>query len=112
MPIHTKYDMFVHATAVPTAGAWIPLDRFASPFNVSIAGIVGSAGSGVYRVEHTFNDVMRDSSNATAFVHVDLSAQSNNADGNYAFPVAATRLVVVSAASAQTVSLIVTQSGI
>lgn len=112
MPIYTKYDMFVDATAVPTAGAWIPLDRYASPFNVSIAGIIGSAASGVYRVEHTFNDILRDNDNATAFVHVDLSAQDNNADGNYAFPISATRLVVVSAASAQTVSLIVTQSGI
>lgn len=110
MSIRTKYSMMVDATAVPTVGAWVPLDIAASPFNVSIGVVVGSASGAEYRIEHTFDDVQKPGT-ATAFVHADMSANSVNNDGNYAYPVAAVRLVVVSVGSAQTVQAYFTQSG-
>lgn len=110
MSIRTKYTMFVDATAVPTVGQWIPFNLEAAPFNASIAVVVGSAGGAEYRIEHTFDNVMKGET-ATAFVHSDLSANDTNNDGNYAYPVLAARLVVVSVGSAQSVNAFFTQSG-
>lgn len=111
MPFRRTVSMTVDATAEPTASNWVPFDIYAVPFNVSIGVNIGSAGSGTYRVEHTFYDVMRSTENVVAFVHEDLDAESTNSDGNYAYPIAAARLVVVSAASAMTVEAIFTQAG-
>lgn len=110
MSIRSKYTMYCDATAVPTAGQWVPFNLEASPFNVSVAVVVGSAGGADYRVEHTFDHVMKGET-AVAFVHTDLSANNTNNDGNYAYPIMAARLVVVSAASAQHVHAYFTQSG-
>ena len=109
MSIRTKYTMKVDATAVPTVGRWVPFDQSMSPFNVSLAVVVGSAGGADYRIEHTFDDVLKGET-ATAFVHADLSANNTNNDGNYAYPVMASRLVVVSVGSAQAVTAYFTQT--
>lgn len=111
MPMRRTVSMTVDATAEPTASNWVPFDIYASPFNVSIGVAIGSAGSGTYRVEHTFHDVLRDPDGAVAHIHEDLDAETVNSDGNYAYPIAASRLVVVSAASAMTVTAIFTQAG-
>lgn len=107
--MHVRRTMSVDATAVATAGPWIPTNVCQSPFNVSIAGVIGSAGSGTFRFEHTFDDISHGEA-ATAFVHTDLSAKSVNADGNYAFPVLAIRFVAVSVASAMTMKYLINQA--
>ncbi len=109
--MHEYKVLKVDATAVATAGPWIPCDININPFNVAIAGIIGSAGSGTYRFEHTLNNVFDTTEPVRAFVHEDISAQSTDADGNYAFPVCAIRLVVVSAASAMSVRYVINQAG-
>ena len=111
MPLRRTVSMVVDATAEPTASNWVPFDIYNSPFNVSVGVVIGSAASGTFRVEHTFHDVLRDPDGAVAHIHEDLDAENVNSDGNYAYPIAAARLVVVSAASAMTVTAIFTQTG-
>lgn len=84
-------------TAV-SAGAWtwIPLDIHQSPFNVSFGARFTSGGGATYRVEHTFDNVLRAGVSARPFTHPDVSAATTNRDGNYAAPVRAVRLFVVS----------------
>jgi len=104
--------MTVDATSVATVGRWIPMDIYAVPFNVGFGAIVGSAGSGTIRVEHTFDNVFDASITPTAFVHSDVSANSSNIDGNYAYGVSAVRLVVASCASGgSTFALSLIQTG-
>lgn len=82
-----------------------------SPFNVGF-GIVVS-GTITYTVQHTFDDVWSPTFNpATAnwFDHPTIASQTANADGNYAFPVAAIR--IKSTAGTGTATLTIIQAGI
>lgn len=88
----------------------IPLDHRKNPFAVSLAITV--SGTVTYSVEHTLDDVFAtgfDPSTATWFAHDDLSAKTVSEDGNYAFPVRATRLTV--SAGSGSASLTVLQAG-
>ena len=97
------------ATAVSNA---IVCDHF--PCNTDISLFVEVVGSAVYRVEHTpYNVGLYGVSGAVWYPHETLgsAAVSANADGNYAFPIGATRVVCVSGASGATVTLDVIQAG-
>lgn len=88
----------------------VVMDRFAVPTNISLGCIV--SGTATYSVQHTFHNVgALGLSGAVWFTHPDLSSDTTNADGNYAYPVQAIRLVVLAGDSPSRVSLIVTQAG-
>ena len=89
----------------------VPLDQYISPFNVSLA--IVPAGTSTYTVQYTFDDPFATDftpATATWFNHPDLTAESGNNDGNFAFPVRATRLNV--SATTADVTFYVTQAGI
>jgi hypothetical protein len=82
-----------------------------SPFNIGFAAVV--TGTANYTVQHTFDDVFSPTFNpstATWFDHPTVAALGASADGNYAFPVTAIRLLVNSGGG--TVRLTLLQAGI
>lgn len=91
----------------------IPLDNYRDPFNVGL-GVALSAGATLtYSVQHTFDDVFAANfspATATWYNHVSLAALVANGDGNYAFPIMATRLNVT-AYTGGTATLTVIQAG-
>ena len=89
---------------------WIPLNHYAVPFNVGFGVVKTGTGDVTYSVQHTFNDVLAGSA-ATAFDHSFVSGQTASRDGNYAFPVMATRLVVTAASGAANLEFHVVQAG-
>lgn len=93
--------VYHQATVVCSAGtsgkqATIPLDIHQNPFSVSFGVRKIGTGDVTYRVEHTFDNVLRETSgtetSARFFTHSDVSANTASEDGNYAFPVRAIRL--------------------
>lgn len=89
----------------------VPLDQYISPFNVSLA--IVPAGTATFTVQYTFDDPFAadfTAATATWFNHPDLTSESGNMDGNFAFPVRATRLNV--SATDADVTFYVTQAGI
>jgi hypothetical protein len=85
-----------------------PLDTFRNPFNIGI-GIVVS-GTVNYTIQHTFDDVQNPSITPVFFSHPTLASLAVNADGNYAFPVTAIRILVNSGAGTATATII--QAGV
>lgn len=81
------------------ASPWIPLNYHQTPFNVGF-GVVISAGTATYTVQHTFDNVFDPTVTPVAFDNASSTAQTANDDGNYAFPVRAVRLNVTAAAGA------------
>jgi hypothetical protein len=82
-----------------------------SPFNVGFGVTV--SGTVNYTVQHTFDDVYSatfNPSTATWFDHPTVASLAANADGNYAFPVTAIRLLVNSGGGTATLALL--QAGI
>jgi hypothetical protein len=77
-----------------------------SPFNVGFGVTV--SGTVNYTVQHSFDDPSGTIS--TWFSHPTVAAQTANADGNYAFPVSAIKLLVNSGSGTATLELI--QAGI
>lgn len=108
MPVFSTKTITVAASSATTSG-WIPLNQFQTPFNVGFGCVV--TGTVNYKVEHTFDNVFDTSITPTAFVHEDVSAATGNADGNYAFPVAAVRVAAVTAATGGSITLTVRQAG-
>jgi hypothetical protein len=93
------------------ASAVSPMNLNTSPFNVGFGVIV--SGTVNYTVQHTFDDVFSPSFNAgtaTWFPHPTIAGQAASADGNYAFPVTAIRLLVNSGGG--TATLVLLQAGI
>lgn len=92
------------------ASSVVPLDHFQNPFNVGLGCVI--AGSPTYTIQHTFDDVLDASVTPTWFSHPDLTGQTANADGNYAFPIRAVRINVTAVgASTDSVTLTVIQAG-
>ena len=95
------------------ATAPVPMNQYTSPFNVGFGCIVSAGATVSYTVQHTFDDVFSPTFNpatATWFNHSDVSSQTANTDGNYAFPVTAIRLNVGSSNGTVTIKAI--QAGI
>lgn len=114
MPVNALTRMFVNATSVATCGPWIVLDQFETPFNVGFGLNLVSGGPSSSKVQHTFANVLNANVSADfigVFDNYDVTAAVTAADGNYAFPVSAIRLVVNSMTSSGTVQLQVRQAG-
>lgn len=84
------------------------LDHYISPFNIGI-GVVTS-GTVNYTIQHTFDDILNSAVTPTWFSHPTLAAQSASADGNYAFPVRAVKVLVNSGTGTATATVI--QAGV
>lgn len=85
----------------------IPMNLDSTPFNVGFAVVV--TGTVTYTVQHTFDNPWTTTS-PTWFDHPTVAGESANADGNYAFPVAAIKVAVT--AGTGTAQLTVIQAGI
>jgi hypothetical protein len=85
----------------------LSMDTYISPFNVGF-GVVAT-GTVTYTVQHTFDNVQTVAS-PTWFPHPTIADKTDNQDGNYAFPVAAIKVLVT--AGAGTATLTVIQAGI
>jgi len=96
-----------------TSSATIPLDTYSDPFNVSLAVVLSAGASLTYTVQYTFDDVFApgfNPANATWFSHATLVTKTASSDGNFTFPVIATRLTVTIYTSG-TATLTVVQAG-
>lgn len=89
------------------SSAIIPMNLDSNPFNVGFGVVL--TGAATYTVQHTFDNPWTTNS-PTWFDHPTVASEVANADGNYAFPVAAIKVAVT--AGAGTATLTVIQSGI
>jgi len=85
----------------------LAMDTYISPFNVGFGVVV--TGTVNYTVQHTF-DNPQTNPNPTFFSHPTVASLAVNQDGNYAFPVAAIKVLVNSGAGTATLTVI--QAGI
>ena len=85
----------------------LAMDTYISPFNVGFGVVV--TGTVNYTVQHTFDNPQTVAS-PTWFSHPTVAAATTSQDGNYAFPVAAIKILVNSGAGTATMTLI--QAGI
>ena len=95
------------------ASVTVPLDTYTNPFNVGLSVVLSAGASLTYTVQHTFDDVFADDFNpatATWFSHASLVTKTASSDGNYAYPVTATRLNITIWTSG-TATLTVVQAG-
>ena len=82
-------------------------DLYISPFNVGF-GVVAT-GTVTYTIQHTFDNVQTVDS-PVWFPHPTIASKSDNQDGNYAFPVAAVKVLVTAGTGTATMTMI--QAGI
>ena len=82
-------------------------DLYISPFNVGF-GVVAT-GTVTYTVQHTFDNLATTAS-PVWFSHPTIAAKTDNQDGNYAFPVAAIKVLVTAGTGTAAITLI--QAGI
>lgn len=88
-------------------GATIPINLGVAPTNIGLGVII--TGTITYTVQHTFDDIWDSTVVPTWFNHPTLAALSANADGNYASPPRAVRLITT--AGSGTARLVLNQSG-
>lgn len=74
-----------------TNGATIPVDYRSQNFGIGFGVVV--TGTITYTVQHTFDDIFNPAITPTWFNNSFVAAQTANIDGNYAFPVAAIRVI-------------------
>ena len=86
------------------SSATIPLDTYENPFNVGLGVVV--AGTVNYTIQHTFDDVQDAAVTPVWFSHPSMSSLTANADGNYAFPVRAIKILVNSGSGTATATII------
>jgi hypothetical protein len=85
------------------------MDTYINPFNVGFGVVV--TGTVNYTVQHTFDNPQTVVS-PTWFDHPTVAAKTANQDGNYAFPVAAIKVLVNSGTGTFSATLTVIQAGI
>jgi hypothetical protein len=105
----------VTITASASGGSTpVVLDFRLNPFSVAIGCVVSAGATLTYTIQHTFDDPFQSGglTNATWFDHDDsgLVNQTGNANGNYAFPVRASR-INVTAYTGGSVTVTYVQSG-
>ncbi len=83
---------------------WIPVNTVQKDFKISLGLEV--SGTGVYKVEHTFDNPFTTAS-PVAFPHSVLTGISASTDSNYFFPVTAIRLTCTSYTSGSGILTIV-----
>lgn len=111
MPVSAIKEIAVTAGGAGDVTEWVPLDQFETPFNVSFGVTISNSGAAVFAVEHTFDNILRADVSAVAFIHDEVSAADGKIDGNYAFPVRATRLAIVSVSASCNIAFRVLQAG-
>jgi len=93
-----------------------PLNWRQTDFQVSLG--VDISGTIDYTVQHTFNQLRSDTTNGAPplnaadykwWPHATLAAKTTDADGNYASPVSATRILINSLTAGATITFYVTQ---
>lgn len=89
------------------SSAIIPMNLDSTPFNVGFGVVI--SGAPTYTVQHTFDNPWT-TDTPVWFNHPTIIDEIANADGNYAFPVAAIKVVVT--AGTGTATLTVIQAGI
>ena len=82
-------------------------DTYISPFNVGF-GVVAT-GTVNYTIQHTFGNP-QDGTSLVWYSHPTIASKADNQDGNYAFPVAAIKILVNSGDGTATMTLI--QAGV
>jgi hypothetical protein len=85
----------------------LAMDTYISPFNVGFGVVV--TGTVNYTVQHTFDNPQTNPS-PTWFSHPTVASLVVSQDGNYAFPVAAIKILVNSGNGTATITVI--QAGI
>lgn len=90
------------------SSATIPMNLDSTPFNVGF-GVVVTDGTPTYTVQHTFDNPWETAS-PTWFNHPTVVNETADADGNYAFPVAAIKVAITSGTGS--VQLTIIQAGI
>ena len=108
MPVHAKIQ--VNGSAGEDS-AWVPLNQYQTPFNVSFGVTKAGTGDVEFKIQHTFDQILKNASAASIFTHADVTAATGDVDGNYAFPVAAVRCHVTAASGASTLQFYVMQTG-
>jgi hypothetical protein len=86
----------------------IPMNLDSTPFNVGFGAVI-TDGTPTYTVQHTFDNPWT-TATPVWFDHPTVASETNDADGNYAFPVAAIKVAITSGTG--TVQLTVIQAGI
>lgn len=71
----------------------VPVDYRAQNFQIGIGCVVSGGATLTYTLQHTFDDIYDSSITPTWFDHSTIVGQTGNIDGNYAFPIAAVRVV-------------------
>lgn len=97
-------------TGVGRSAVHVP-DTFLNPFNIGLGCVVVS-GSATYTVQHTFENAMAEGFNpatATWFDNSGLTDKTDNANGNYAYPVNGISLNITSGTG--TVTVYILQAG-
>ena len=100
----------VSLTGSPEVSTPIVIDQYLGPTNIALG--VQVSGTITYTVQHTYDDPFAVGFNpATAvwFNHSTLSAQTTNAESNYAYPPRAVRLTTTAGTGTATLTLV--QSG-
>lgn len=95
----------VSRTGVGSSDA-IVMNTNVSPFNVGFGCVV--TDSATYTIQHTFDDPAVGFT--TWYSHPTVAAETNNADGNYAFPVTGIKILVTEGEGTVTLNLL--QAGI
>lgn len=91
--------------------AAIPVDYRAQNFQIGFGCVVSAGGTLTYKMQHTFDDIFDPNVVPTWFDHSVVVAQTANKDGNYAFPIAAVRLVTTAYTSGTVTATILQSSG-
>lgn len=89
------------------SSAIVPMDIYLSPFHVSITTSV--SGTVNYTIQHTNSDIWDSTVTPVWADHPTLASLAAAADGNYAFPVRAIKILVNSGSG--TVDAIIVQAG-
>lgn len=90
----------------------IPLDNYISPFNVGFGTVV--SGTGTYNIEHTFDNVFSPTyvpASGNWYTHTSFTGVAARGDGNYAYPVTAVRINVLTSTASMSVSATFIQAG-
>lgn len=104
----TGADTFDIGWTAVAVGPIFPLNWRQTDFQVSLG--IAVTGTISVTVQHTFDALHGEYSDSlTWFPHASLAAVTANEDGNYAFPVTATRLLVNSVTAGGTVDFLVIQ---
>lgn len=82
----------------------VPMDHYKTPFSVGIGCVV--SGTVNYDIQHTFDDVQDATVTPTWFSHVTLAAATASANGNYAYPIKAIKILINSGTGTVTATII------